>query len=75
MIALVLNYSNLEIRLVFLLESVGGVTVVLAVAAAFRPYLLNRRPPHVRKQRSAVDKTPRTSAQNILALSNVHHVS
>jgi hypothetical protein len=42
MLGLVLNYSGAGIRLATLLESIGSVTVVFAVAAAFRLYLLNR---------------------------------
>ena len=41
-LGLVLNYSGAGIRLATLLESIGSVTVVFAVAAAFRLYLLNR---------------------------------
>ena len=41
-LGLVLNYSGAGIRLATLLESIGFVTVVFAVAAAYRLYLLNR---------------------------------
>lgn len=42
MLGMVLNYSGAGIRLATLLESIGSVTVVFAVAAAFRLYLLIR---------------------------------
>ena len=42
MLGMVLNYSGVGIRLATLLESIGSVTVVFAIAAAFRLYLLNR---------------------------------
>jgi len=39
---LILNYSNVGIRLDSLLESIGAVIIVLTVAAANRLYLLNK---------------------------------
>lgn len=42
LIGLVLNYSDIGIRLDSLLESIGSIIVVLASSAAFRLYSLNR---------------------------------